>query len=79
MDCFSMICQIVNCILFITFITFIYIISSHMYHLLNIYDYLQLFINKLIYGIYVLFILSLGAQLFVIQACKVNFILGILL
>ena len=31
------------------------------------------------YSIYVLFNFSLGAQLFMTQACKVNFILGILL
>ena len=51
-----------------------------MYYLLNIYkDYLQLFINKLNISIYVLFILLLGAQPFVIQACEVNFTSGILL
>ena len=38
-----------------------------------------MFINKLIYSISVLFMLSMGAQLFMSQACEVNFIMGILL
>ena len=66
--------------IFITFITFIYTLSSHMYHVLNIHKIIyKLFINKLIYSICTLFILSLGAQLFMSQACEVKFIMGILL
>ena len=50
-----------------------------MYHLLNIYKIIyNWFINKLIYSISVLFMLSLGAQLFMSQACEANFITGIL-
>ena len=37
-----------------------------------------MFINKLIHSISVFFNVSLGAQLFMSQACKVNLLMGIL-
>ena len=53
--------------------------SSQICHLLSIYYInLHLFINKLIFSIYLLYVLSWGAQPFVIQTCEVKSISGIL-